>query len=88
MIAKFPCKILQSEHVVEQIVHGGPSWRVVAINGTELRLRLLRHQPRAEDFRPCGAGGAPRGHPQSLLPDREVAGRLLHPLAVVGPEEP
>ena len=88
MIAKLPCEIPQPEHVVEEIVHGGPSRRVVAGYGAELRLRFLGHQPRAEDFRPCGARGAPRGHPQSLVPGREVAGRLLHRLAVVGPEEP
>ena len=73
---------------MEGIVHGGPSRRVVACYGAELRLRLLGHQPRAEDFRPGGARGAPRGHPKGIVPGREVAGRLLHPQLVVGPEEP
>ena len=68
--------------------HGGPSWRVVAGYGAELRLRLLGHQPRAVDFCPRGARGAPRGHPQGFLPWREVAGRLLYRQAVVGREEP
>ena len=63
MVAELPCEITQPEHVVERIVHGGPSRRVVAGYGAELRLRRLGHQPRAEDFCPCGALGAPRGHP-------------------------
>ena len=88
MIAKLPCEIPQPEHVVKEIIHGGPSQRVVAGYGAELRLRLLGHQPRAEDFCPSGARGAPRGHPQSVVPGRQVAGRLLHRLALVGPEEP
>ena len=71
-----------------EIVHGGPSRRVVAGYGAELRLCLLGHQPRAEDFRPWGARGAPRGHLQGFVPGSEVAGRLVHRLAVVGPEEP
>ena len=73
---------------MEEIVHGGPSWRVVAGYGAELRLCLLGHQPRAEDFRSCGARGAPRGHPLGFVPGWEVAGCLVHRLAVVGPEEP
>ena len=88
MIAKLPPEIPQPEHVVEEIVHGGPSRRVVAGYGAVLRLRRLRHQPRAEDLCPCGARGAPRGHQWILVPWWEVAGRLLHRLAVVGPEEP
>ena len=88
VIAKLPCEIPVPDHVVEEIVHGRPSRRVVAGYGAELRLRLLGHQPRAEDFRLCGARGAPRGHSQSLVPGREVASRLLHRLAVVGPKEP
>ena len=88
VIAKLPCEVPQPEHVVEVIVHGVPSGRVVAGYGAELRLRFLGHQPRAEDFRPCGARGAPRGHPQSLVPGQEVAGRLLLRLAVVGPGKP
>ena len=54
----------------------------------ELRLRVLGHQSGAEHLRPRGACGAPRGHPQGLVPRWEVAGRLVHRLAVVGPEEP
>ena len=83
MGAKLLCEIPQPEHVVEEIVHGGPSRRVVAGYGAELRLRLLWHQPRAKDFRPRGARGAPRGHPQGFVPGREVAGRLLYRQAVV-----
>ena len=88
MIAKVPCEIPQPEHVVEEIVPGGPSWQAVAGYGAEPRLRRLRHQLRAEDFCPRGARGALRGHPKSLVPGPEVAGCLLHRLAVVGPEEP
>ena len=87
MVAKLPCEISQPEHVVEEIVHGGPPRRVVAGYGAELRLCLLGHQPRAEDFRPCGARGAPQGHAQGFVPGWEVAGRLVHRLAVVGPED-
>ena len=43
MIAKLQCEIPQPEHVVEEIVHGGPSRRVVAGYGAELRLCLLGH---------------------------------------------
>ena len=71
-----------------EIVHGRPSRRVVAGYGAELRLCPLGHQSRAEDFRLRGTRGVPRGHPQGFVPGREVAGRLLHCLAVVGPEEP
>ena len=88
MIAKLPGEVPQPEHVVEEIIHRGPSWRVIAGYGEELRLPVLGHQPRAEDFRPCGACGAPRGHPQGFVPGWEVAGRLLYRLAVVGAEEP
>ena len=63
MIAKLPCEIPQPEQVVEEIVYGGaPSW-IVAGYGAELRFCRLWHQPRAEDFCPCGASGAPLGHP-------------------------
>ena len=78
MVATLPCEIPQPEHVVEEIVHGGTSRRVVAGYGAELRLRLLGHQPRAEDFHPRGARGVPRGHPQGFVPGREVTGRLLY----------
>ena len=88
MVAQLPCEVPQPEHVVEEKVHRGPSWRVVAGYGAELRLRVLGHQSRAEDSRPCGACGAPRGHPQGFVPGREVAGRLVYRLVVVGPEEP
>ena len=88
MVAKLPCEVPQPEHVVEEIVHRDPSWRVIAGYGAELRLRVLRHQPVAEEFRPCGACGAPRGDPQGLVPGWKVAGRLVYRLAVVGPEEP
>ena len=56
-------EISQPERVVEEILYGGPSRRVVAGYGAELRFCCFEHQPRAEDFRPCGARGAPRGHP-------------------------
>ena len=62
-IAKLPREIPHSEHVVEEIVYGGSSRRVVAGYGAELRLCSLGHQPRADNFRPCGPPGAPRGHP-------------------------
>ena len=57
MIAEFPREVSQPEHV--EIVYGGPPQRVVAGYGAELRFCCLGHQPRAENFRPCGAGGAP-----------------------------
>ena len=88
MVAKLPWEVPQPEHVVEEIVYRGPSWQVVAGYGAELRLRVLEHQSGAEDFHPCGACGAPRGHPQGFVLGWEVAGRLVYRLAVVGPEEP
>ena len=88
MVAKPSSESPQPEYVVEGIVHGGPSRRFVAGYGAELRLRRVGHQPRAEDFCPCGALGSPRGHLQGLVPRREAAGCLLHCLAVMGPEEP
>ena len=88
MVAKLPCEVPQPEHVVEEIVHRGPSWRVVAGYGAELRLRVLGHQSGAEDFRPCGACGAPRGHPQGFVPGWEAVGRLVYCLAVAGPDKP
>ena len=87
MVAKLPCKVPQPEHVVEKIVHIGPSRRVVAGYGAELRLRVLGHQSGAEDFSPCGACGAQRGHPQGFVPGWELTGRFVYRLAVVGPEE-
>ena len=88
VVAKLPRELPQPEHVVEEIVHRGPSRRVVSGYGAELRLRVLGHQSEAEHFGPRGACGAPRGHPQGLVPRPEVAGRLVYRLAVVGPEEP
>ena len=88
MVAKLPCEVPQPEHVVEEIVHRGPSRRVIAGYSAGLRFCVLGHQPRAEDFRSCGACEAPRGHPQGFVPGWEVAGRLVYRLAVVGPEEP
>ena len=86
-VAKLPCEVPQLEHVVEEIFHRGPSRRVLAGYGAELRLRVLRDQSGAENFRPRGACGAPRGHLQGFVPGWEVAGRLVYRLAVVGPEE-
>ena len=45
MVAKLPCEVPQPEHVVEEIVHRGPSRRVVAGYGAELRLRVLGTSP-------------------------------------------
>ena len=59
VVAELPCEISQPEHMVEEIVHGGPPWWVVAGNGAELRLRLLWYQPRAEGFCPRGTHGTP-----------------------------
>ena len=88
MVAKLACKVPQPVHVVEEIVHRGPSWRVIAGYGAELRLRVLGHESGAEDFRPCSACGAPLGHPEGFVPGWEVAGRLVYCLAIVGPGEP
>ena len=63
MVAELPHEVPQPEHVLEGLVHGGPSWCVVAGDRAELRFCRLGHQPRAEDFRPLGACRAPRGHP-------------------------
>ena len=83
MVVKLPCEVPQQEHVVEEIVHRGPSWRVVAGYGAELRLRVLGHQSGSEDFlsmwRPQSAT-----RPGTGLCPRVGGGRL----AVVGPEEP
>ena len=57
-IAELPHEISQPERVVEKIVYGGPSGRVVAGYCAELRFCRLRHPPGAEDFCPCGARGA------------------------------
>ena len=59
MIAELPHEVSQPQHVVEEIVHGGSSRRVVAGNCAELRFRCLGHQPGAEDFCPFGARGVP-----------------------------
>ena len=59
MIAELPHQVSQPEHVVEEIVKEGPSWQVVAGDCAELRFCHFPHQPRAEDFSPCGARGAP-----------------------------
>ena len=61
--AELPHEISQLEYVLEGVVYGGPSRRVVAGYCAELRFCSLGHQRRAEDFTPCGAHGAPRGHP-------------------------
>ena len=86
--AELPCEVPQPEHVLEELFHGGPPWRVVAGNCSTLRLRRLGHQPGTESLPPLGAGRAPRGDPQRLAPRQEVLGRFLDRLAVVGPEEP
>ena len=44
VVAKLPFEVPQPEHVVEKIVHRGPSRRVVAGYGAELHLRVLGHQ--------------------------------------------
>ena len=49
VVAKLPCEVPQPEHVVEEIVHRGPSRRVVSGYGAELRflklyfLRIVRN---------------------------------------------
>ena len=68
MVAKLPFEVPQPEHVVEEIVHRGPSRRVVAGYGAELRLRVLGHQPGAEDFCPCGACGVIEATHRALSP--------------------
>ena len=55
MIAELPNEVSEPEHVVEVILHGGPSWRVLAGNCAELRFCRLGHQTRAEDLHPFGA---------------------------------
>ena len=87
VVAKLPREVPQPEHVVEKIVHRGPSRRVVSGYGAELRIRVLGHQSGAEHLRPSGACGAPRSHPQGLVSRWEVAGCLVYRLAVVWPEE-
>ena len=87
VVAELPHKIPQPEHVLEELIHRSPPRRFVASNRAELRLPRLGHQPGTEDLRSLGAGGPPRSHPYRLVPGREVSGRLLYRLAVVGPEE-
>ena len=55
VIAELPHEVSQPEHVLQEIVHGGPSRWVVAGDRAELRFCCLGHQPRAEDFCPFGA---------------------------------
>ena len=45
VVAKLRCEVPQLEHVVEEVVHRGPSRRVVAGYGAELRLRVLGPSP-------------------------------------------
>ena len=51
VISELPDKVPQPEHVLEEMVRGGPSWQVVVRHCVELRFCSLGHQPRAEDFR-------------------------------------
>ena len=62
VVAELPHSISQSEHVLEELVHGVPPQQVVAGNRAELRPRRFRNQPGTEDLRPLGAGGTPRSH--------------------------
>ena len=62
-VAELPHEIPQPEHVLEELVHGGPPRWVVAGNRAELRVCRFGHQPGTEDLRPLGAGGTPRSHP-------------------------
>ena len=88
MVAVPPHEVPQPEHVLDELVQGGPSWRVVAGDRAMLRFCHLVHQPRAEDFHPLDTCGAPGGHPRLLVPGQGVARRLLYRLVVVRPEEP
>ena len=62
MVSELPHEITQPEHVLEELVHAGPPWRLVAGNCAELRLGRLGHQPGTEDLRPLSTGGTPRSH--------------------------
>ena len=87
VVAELPLEVPLPEHVLEELAHRGPPWWVVAGSRAELRLCCLRHQPKTENLRLLGAGGAPRGDPQRIVPGREVLCRFLDSLAVVGPGE-
>ena len=63
VVAELPQEIPQPEHVLEELVDGGPPQRVVVGNRAELRLRRSRQQPGTEDLCPLGSGGAPQSHP-------------------------
>ena len=79
-------EVPQPEHVLEELVYGGPSRRVVAGNRAELHFCRFGHQPRTGDLR--HASQTPRSHPERLVPGQDVSVCLLYRLAVVGPEEP
>ena len=57
VVAKLPCEVPQPEHVVEEIVHRGPSRRVVPGYGAELRLCVLGLTRRGEEARAGGLWG-------------------------------
>ena len=88
MFAQLPRKVPKPEQLVEEIVNGGPPWRVTAGNRAEMCLCCLRHQPGAENHRLLGARGAPGGNLQRRIAAREVLCCFYDLLAVVEPGEP
>ena len=78
VVAVLPHEVSQPEHVLTELVKGGPSWRVVAGNRAELRLCCFGHQPEAENPCQIGTSGAPQSHSSRFVPGREVAARLLY----------
>ena len=71
MVVGLPGTIFQPGHVLKELVHGGTPKRVVASNRATLRLCRLRPQPKGENLSPLGAGRAPRGDPQRLIPGKK-----------------
>ena len=62
VVAELPQEVSQPEHVLEELVYGGPSQQVLAGNRAELRCCSFGHQPGTEDLCPLAAGGTPRSH--------------------------
>ena len=62
VVAELPHKVPQPEHVLEELISGGPPRQVVPGHRAELCLCRLDYQPGAENLPPLGAGGAPRGN--------------------------
>ena len=61
VVAELPQEVSQPEHVLEELVYGGPSWRVV--NARSCASAAGGTSPEQKTFHRLGAGGTPRSHP-------------------------